>query len=577
MKTKLTEKQLGIEIDKLVEESKSEYIIPTEEYVNLGDIQDEIIKLNKDLRYAKTSTRKTDIKAEIILKNDEVKKHILKWIENNIYPFYKLFWVVDATYITFVTARNSGKTINIAMRILYRIYQEPLANMLVLRKHLNDHLDTTLSAFQKILSWMERDLNYDFELDWQINRGNSDMRMIFKSTGQTIFFKSLVTHKLGFDISNNGFIDITWLEEFASPSDNAEITDYQAYQKLMDYSSATERHINEDNRDKCLNQTFISQNPWRPTFVETYFLWPVLGEEINEEELIEKGIVWGYNDTLYKGRPLFSAIGTIFALNPRLTIEYKDRLEMLKQTDPEKYRTEALGLDYVPEGQVFGKEVLSNIPHLTEQQIIDNYQSGGYSHFEIGLDWGQNDEVNLQLWGFLGNAIKDCELHLIRRWVYNPSEETIKDQNHIKLTAPQKTDIIAKTCAIWLQEFNIKNKQWLLNYDNRDGGIADFLRQDIKRLEIKKLLVVPCEKHGDNGIANRIITIIFLSGQRRIKIHVNYIKKWKSKASTIEYTSNPDERKWDDRKGMYDDMDATCYAIGRYNKQFGAPIFKKGK
>ena len=262
-------------------------------------------------------------------------------ISKNVFndPYYPLLHC-DQRYLVLYGGAGSGKSVFAVQRFLYRMLQEELCNILVVRAVAATNRDSTFALFcQVIRKWA---------LDALFKVTKTDMQIACIATGNTVIFK--------------GLDDVEKLKSITFPK--GELTDVW----IEEASEVTEEDFNQLDirlRGKDIKgQIVLTFNPI-------------------------SALHWLKKRFFDQKQPNVTVLKTTYRDNRFLTEDYQELLERFKETDPYYYSVYCLG-----EWGVLGKTIFDaakvneRISHLTAPKrqgsfIYETYYDPGKNRVVI--------------------------------------------------------------------------------------------------------------------------------------------------------------------------------------------------
>ena len=156
---------------------------------------------------------------------------------------YDKFWNCTARYRVLKGGKASKKSTTTALNFIFRLMKYPGSNLLVVRRVMNTHRDSTFAQ----LSWAQSRLNVSHLWSNTV----SPMEMCFLPTGQKILFRGFDdVLKLAYATVSSGALNFVWIEEAFEIENEAD------FDKL-DLSVPRGRLP-----DGLFKQTTLTFNPW---------------------------------------------------------------------------------------------------------------------------------------------------------------------------------------------------------------------------------------------------------------------------------------------------------------------------
>ncbi len=267
---------------------------------------------------------------------------------------YGEFWKCTKRYRVCKGSRASKKSKTAALNFIVRIMQYPEANLLVVRKVFRTLKDSCFS-----------------ELKWAINRlgvgklwdvKESPLEMVYKPTGQRIFFRGLDDPaKITSITVEHGYLCWLWIEEAFEISDEADFD-------MLDES------IRGAVGEGLFKQITLTFNPWN----ERHWLKRRFFDSPSEDVL---------------------AMTTDFTCNEWLDKADLRFFEKLRQTNPKRYRVVGLGDWGKCEGTVFEDYEIAEFD-IDAARRLPNVQSA------FGLDFGYVNDPSALFCGLVDRGAK---------------------------------------------------------------------------------------------------------------------------------------------------------------------------
>lgn len=156
---------------------------------------------------------------------------------------YDEFWNCTSRYRVLKGGKASKKSSTTALNLIFRLMKYPLSNLLVVRRVMNTHRDSTFAQ----LSWAQSRLGVAHLWSNTV----SPMEMCFLPTGQKILFRGFDdVLKLASATVANGVLNFVWIEEAFEIENEAD------FEKL-DLSVPRGR-----TPEGLFKQTTLTFNPW---------------------------------------------------------------------------------------------------------------------------------------------------------------------------------------------------------------------------------------------------------------------------------------------------------------------------
>jgi phage terminase large subunit len=221
---------------------------------------------------------------------------------------YNEFWRFKGRYRVVKGGRGSKKSATTALNFIYRIMKYPQANLLVIRKVHETHLQSTYAQ----LRWAARRLKVEHLFHFQ----KSPLQIIYKPTGQKIIFRGLDDPlKITSITVDTGYLCWCWFEEAY------EITNEDDFNKV-------DMSIRGELPPGYFKQITLTFNPW------------------NEKHWLKKRF-FDVQD------PDILALTTNYLCNEFLGEDDLRVFEKMKRDNPRRYRIEGLGEWGIAEGIIF--------------------------------------------------------------------------------------------------------------------------------------------------------------------------------------------------------------------------------
>lgn len=354
---------------------------------------------------------------------------------------YDEFWHDRHRYRVLKGGRGSKKSTTTALWFIYSIMKYPLANAVVVRKTFNTHKDSTYAQ----LKWAAMKLG---ALDkWNFTL--SPLEATYLPTGQKILFRGFDDPlKLTSMTVSTGVLCWVWLEEAYEIDNEADFDTF-------------DESIRGEMPEGYWKQITITYNPW----VNSHWT---------------KKRYWDCEcpDNVFR-------LTTTHKCNEYLDQADHDKIEELKETNPDRYKVVGLGEYGIPGGTYFS-EFRTDI-HVIEPFIIpDDWRR--YRVLDYGLDmlacyWIATDTHNKayvykELYQS-GLIISDAAKAIL--------DMTLPDENIYETLAPpdlwNKRQETGKSAAeiygdngVWLTQANNNRiqgwynlKEWIKPYDDEQG------------------------------------------------------------------------------------------------------------
>ncbi|MBQ8532957.1 MAG: phage terminase large subunit, partial [Clostridia bacterium] len=128
---------------------------------------------------------------------------------------YEKFWNCKKRYRVLKGGKASKKSATTALNFIFRLMKEKDSNLLVVRKVMNTHRDSTFAQ----LKWAQERLGVSHL--W--NNTVSPLEMVYKPTGQKIIFRGFDdVLKLASTTVSKGYLNFVWIEEAFEIADEAD-------------------------------------------------------------------------------------------------------------------------------------------------------------------------------------------------------------------------------------------------------------------------------------------------------------------------------------------------------------------
>ena len=253
---------------------------------------------------------------------------------------YADYWKDKSRYRVLKGGKGSKKSATTALNYIYRIMKYPESNLLVVRRVMNTHRDSTFAQ----LKWAQERLQVSHL--WQNNV--SPMEMTYLPTGQKILFRGFDdVLKLASTTVSNGYLCWVWIEEAFEIS---EETDFDKLDLSVPRGNVA---------DHLFKQTTLTFNPWS-------------GEHWLKKRFFDAG-----NEDV-------STYSTNYLINEWLDDTDRKVFERMKKENPRKYDVAGLGNWGISEGLVFENWCVGNIK-------ISECDEWKWRSF-FGLDYGYTND-----------------------------------------------------------------------------------------------------------------------------------------------------------------------------------------
>lgn len=266
---------------------------------------------------------------------------------------YGKYWRDKSRYRVLKGGKGSKKSATTALNFIYRIMKYPSSNLLVVRRVMNTHRDSTFAQ----LKWAQERLQVSHL--WQNNV--SPMEMTFLPTGQKILFRGFDdVLKLASTTVSNGYLCWVWVEE-------AFEIEHEADFEKLDLS------VPRGNIPSPLfKQTTLTFNPW------------------SSEHWLKKRFFDKVFDNV-------STYTTNYLCNEFLDSTDRSVFERMKRENARKYAVAGLGEWGVAEGLVYENWEIKDF------SVTDPYFDDFSAFF--GLDYGYTFDPTAFV-GFLASRSK---------------------------------------------------------------------------------------------------------------------------------------------------------------------------
>ena len=253
---------------------------------------------------------------------------------------YDEFWNCTARYRVLKGGKASKKSTTTALNFIYRLMKYPQSNLLVVRRVMNTHRDSTFAQ----LSWAQKRLGVEHL--W--NNTVSPMEMCFLPTGQKILFRGFDdVLKLASATVPSGVLNFVWIEEAF------EIERESDFDKL-DLSVPRGK-----TPQGLFKQTTLTFNPWSASH-------------------------WLKKRFFDKAAPDAATFSTNYKCNEFLDGTDLSVFSRMEKNDRRKYEVAGLGNWGISEGLVF-ENWQSGIPDIPKSELYM------WKDF-FGLDYGYSSD-----------------------------------------------------------------------------------------------------------------------------------------------------------------------------------------
>lgn len=391
---------------------------------------------------------------------------------------YERGWWTNCScrYRIFKGGRNTKKSYVMAgLEIIDKIVSSPLRNVLVLRNTFSSHRFSTFSTIKMLIS-MPDISNPDISLDRYFIVRENEMTITYRPTGQMIIFKGMDdTQKIqGIRVAKGYLTDVYVEEAF-------EIDNYDNWRKV-------DGSIRGKLPNGLFHQITFLLNAWD------------IGHWINKKffegrfndsyEYLENHDYADYIDENYLGdygKGLYLHTSTYRINEFRDTEIYDEVMNHLKETAPEIYKVEALGM--------WGNTTDAVYPEFTKDLVRPRSEINNrrYSCYAIGIDTGlSNGEgkvkrgedvkirsaTTMQLVGLTHDYGK---LMHIREFYYS------NEQKIVKKTEPELMRELIQTIIKWKEDY-------AMHYDLMKGIIMVYV--DCADIGFRQGLELEARKQG---------------------------------------------------------------------------------
>ena len=282
---------------------------------------------------------------------------------------YATFWHFKGRYRAIKGSRRSKKSKTMALWTIYNMMEQPLANMLVVRKTYRTLKDSCFTE----LKWAIKRLNV--ERWWKCTE--SPLEMTYIPTGQKIYFRGLDDPLKVTSITTEiGALCWMWVEEAY------EIT------KEEDFDTLAESLMG-DLPEGLWRQITLTFNPWNEhTWLRHRFFCDVVGKDSEGKPVYKEREVPISED----GEIL--AITTNYMCNEWLSPADIKEFERMKQRNPRRYQVAGLGYWGIVDGLVY--------EHWNEEAFdIDAVRRMPRIESVFGLDFGYTNDPSALFCGLL--------------------------------------------------------------------------------------------------------------------------------------------------------------------------------
>lgn len=313
-----------------------------------------------------------------------------------VLAFAYLFTDFHTRFLFLIGSRKSAKTKHIALRIIFRILNDPTYNALAMRK-VKDKIKDSIKVE---LEWAIRMFGVSHLFEYK----KGDNEFIYLPTGQKILLRSIVVDKATGNTTTAGLnvaigtIKDCWLEE--------------AYE----FTKADYKMIVQTLRGGRYTM-IISMNPWIAS--QFFVAWAMTHLQPMLQVLKTKGEMWFHDPKAEEGMGI-SIHWMNWMINDKLSIEdIQERLRE-KKFDPEEYLVSGYGMPGAIEGAIFNRY------HQKIQDIT--YEDAKKYTYELsgGIDYGDvRDATAATLSGFT----QDYQGNIVIDEYYHSNGEKITNQD----------------------------------------------------------------------------------------------------------------------------------------------------
>lgn len=401
-------------------------------------------------------------------KNNEVSIHSL------IGTGYENAWYKNcpARYRVLAGARNTKKSYTfLGYEIIFKIFDNPYRNIIVIRNTLATNRDSTFSLLVKLIN--------ELKLDKFFKINNTDMRIMRKSTKQLIVFKGMdEPYKItSINPVVGKFSDVYVEEAF-------EIDDYDTW-RIIDGSIRLSEY--EQNYYKLNCQITFVLNTWNKNhWIYKHFFQNRLEDDY--EYLLTHSYMDLYLPDLVidYGRGLYLHKST-YTINEFRAKEYDVAMEELKKTSISIFQVEALGMWGAPNGATYTE--------FKDSLIIDSLSGISIGLIAVGIDTGfSNGEGKVNKTNRIRSATSmqlvglttDCTKLICIDEYFHTNENTPNRKTEIQIA-----DEIISVLITWYNDTykDIIGQQPLIVYiDNADIGFRQILEMKARDKFINYLI-----------------------------------------------------------------------------------------
>lgn len=287
---------------------------------------------------------------------------------------YGTFWRFKGRYRAVKGSRRSKKSKTMALWTIYNMMEQPLANMLVVRKTYRTLKDSCYTE----LKWAIKRLGV--ERWWSCKE--SPLEMTYIPTGQKIYFRGLDDPLKVTSITTEiGALCWMWVEEAY------EIT------KEEDFDTLAESLMG-DLPEGLWRQITLTFNPWNEhTWLRHRFFCDVVGKDVEGQPVYKEREVPISED----GEIL--AITTNYKCNEWLSAADIKEFERMKERNPRRYQVAGLGYWGIVDGLIYEN-------WREEAFDIDKIRGGPGIVSVFGLDFGYTNDPSAFFCGLLDKVNK---------------------------------------------------------------------------------------------------------------------------------------------------------------------------
>jgi phage terminase large subunit len=257
-------------------------------------------------------------------------------IEQLVGKHYQRFFEFRGRYVWLVGGRESKKTKNTALKFAIRLCACSTTNLVCVRNVLRDNRDSTY----KEMKWALDRLGKLEEWTCYGDGPNGSMEIVNKSTGQKILFRGMRDAQRIKGIQTDvGYVNMVWIEEAFELDSKAEFDFVDGSirgGKDGLYNPETGEVEGESADPEMYVQIICTFNP------------------VSESSWIKTEI---FDKPQRRDQVLL--LRTNYTMNEFLSDESRDRYELMKTDDPERYRTDGIGYWGSLSASVFNAKKLS--------------------------------------------------------------------------------------------------------------------------------------------------------------------------------------------------------------------------